>query len=115
VEVLAVDNRTEKSTTADPKPEDKKQMEKSAVDAKLADQREQLSFVTLLVKPRQAQILAEAQMRGTLVLVLRNPNDVAKLKEGGEDKDNDVSPVTPDELATRTTHHAKVRVIRGSE
>jgi Flp pilus assembly protein CpaB len=116
VEVLAVDNRTEKSAS-DAKPEDKRQMEKSAVDAKLADQREQLSFVTLLVKPRQAQILAEAQMRGTLILVLRNPNDAIKLKENGEvkvsddQKDSDVGPVTPDELTTR--NRPNIRVVRG--
>jgi pilus assembly protein CpaB len=64
VEVLAVDNRLELG---------------SAAEGKLLYQRD-LRFVTLLVAPKQAQVLADAQRRGTLTLILRSPQDTQEVR-----------------------------------
>jgi Flp pilus assembly protein CpaB len=61
VKVLATDSRMD----AAPPP---------ATDAKIIDNHEMRS-ITLLVTPKEAQILADAQRRGTLTLLLRKPGD----------------------------------------
>jgi pilus assembly protein CpaB len=64
VRVLATDNRMEANPTT--------------VEGKVVDQRE-MRYVTLLVKPKQAQELALAQKQGMLTLILRNPEDTTEL------------------------------------
>lgn len=63
VEVLAVDNHMESGAPA---------------EGKVLDQRD-LRFVTLLVTPKQAQVLADGQKRGTLSLILRGPQDTREV------------------------------------
>jgi Flp pilus assembly protein CpaB len=67
VEVLATDTQLEAAP--------------STVEGQVKDKsgRQEMRFVTLLVEPKQAQILADAQKRGTLTLSLRHPEDTKEL------------------------------------
>jgi pilus assembly protein CpaB len=104
IEVLAADKSTEVKSTAGP-------------DGKLVEQRD-LRSVTLLVTPRQAQIIADGQHRGTLSLALRHPdektvypNEVVTPKDLKFPPRQD--PKKPEAVA-EPTRPALPRIIRGT-
>jgi pilus assembly protein CpaB len=100
VQVLAADNRMEAAPTT--------------VEGKVVEQPRDLRFVTLLVTPKEAQILADGGRRGTLSLILRNPQDSKQLAHEVVTPEDLKFPPDKPEAVTKGSPAPALRVIRGS-
>ncbi|MEK7216485.1 MAG: Flp pilus assembly protein CpaB [Chloroflexota bacterium] len=80
-----------------------------------------LRSLTLLVTPKDAEKLTEAQTTGSLQVTLRNPEDEVVVAEGPEQPkqepktDGSANPQTPPAVVTPRLVPASIRTLRGSD